>query len=282
MKSIIDELIDYFKDTQVEEVFLNGDLGIGILKAGKHVVLPQLNIDKDELIFEIQKFALTFGIRLDPFYPSAGGMLLKQSIRWHVVIPPAAPHGPVISLRKQKFDHLEISHFFKNKVNIDMIREIFISKHHLIICGETGSGKTSCLSSCLKEWALNDRILMMEDLEEIPLFGKLWTKLLTRKPTTRGDGELKINCLLKECFRLRPDRIIFGELRDVSDFQCFLDALASGHSGIVATMHAATLEQIKHRFESAGLGIDLLIKQNIHCLFLSRNHSEKKLNLTSF
>ena len=120
----------------------------------------------------------------------------------------------------------------------------------LLFCGETGSGKTSLLTSCLHESALHERVVIVEELEEIPMLGSLWSKLLCKTKSIHGDGEICMDLLFRECLRLRPDRMVFGELRG-ADFLCFLEAVASGHQGVLASFHASSKEQVGQRLRNA-------------------------------
>ena len=126
---------------------------------------------------------------------------------------------------------------------------------------------------------MHERVIMIEDLEEIPLLGELWSKLLTRPKSVHGQGELSMQALFAESLRLRPDRLVLGELRG-KDFQCFLDAVASGHDGVFASFHAGTPQQLRQRMlsicEHVGWGGD----RDVHAVFLQRHKPCKLTQIT--
>ena len=282
MVGTINKFIEYFDDSSIEEIYYNGKFGLGILKSGELKYVPEFSVDNEKFIFELQEYVLSKGLRIDRFFPSAGGMIEDVGIRWHFIIPPAAPMGPIVSMRKHQFDKLSIDDFSLTKEEKELLRSLFINESHILICGETGSGKTSLLSTCLRHWSKNHRVLILEDLDEITAYGRFWTKLLTCAPDVRGMGRISYSTLLKDCFRIRPDRIVFGELKDIDGFRVFDQALASGHKGIIATMHASSVLEIKNRFESDPALLSNLLSSHLYCIFMNRRSRNKKIKIEKF
>ena len=270
---ILAELEAYLSQADVREVYVNGNLGLGVLGPSHHELLPlpEFFRDKEAFILACQNFALHQGLRLDPLRPFAGGILNKKSWRWHCIIPPAAPQGPIFTLRKHLFGDLTIDDFDGDKAHIMKIKSLMKQGASLLFCGETGSGKTSLLTACLQTVALMERVLIVEELEEIPLLGGLWSRLLCKPLNVHGAGELSMESLFRECLRLRPDRMVMGELRG-KDFFCFLEAVSSGQKGVLASYHARTPEQLNQRLLNSSFRPSSLGSLNVHGVFLQRNN----------
>jgi Flp pilus assembly CpaF family ATPase len=113
-----------------------------------------------------------------------------------------------------------------------------------LICGETGSGKSTFLSSLLNKYCRGEKVVILESLLELPLSSNLWMKFIERKTDIEGRGGIKLSSIMKETLRIRPDRIIVGEIRG-DECLVFLDSINSGHSGGISTIHAGNIEQLK-------------------------------------
>ena len=274
MKQWLSQLLNFFANPDVEEVYVNGMQGLAVLKRSmhEHLPLPHFFKDKQTFIDACQNLALQNGLRLDPIRPFAGGILCEEGLRWHCILPPAAPHGPIFVLRKHRFAGLVIDDFAEEEKGLkSQLMSLLDDGASILFCGETGSGKTSLLTASLKACALKDRVLIVEELEEIPLLGNLWSKLLCKPESVYGSGELSMDVLFRECLRLRPDRMVLGELRG-TEFFCFLEAISSGHNGIFASFHAGSSMQLKQRFLNANLRTRCLEKMGIYAVFLERHN----------
>ncbi|MFK7824743.1 MAG: ATPase, T2SS/T4P/T4SS family [Oligoflexales bacterium] len=270
---MLSHLLSFFTKPDVEEVYVNGNHGLAVLRKSKHEYfpVPSFFYKGEDFIKACQNLALQCGLRLDPIRPFAGGILKEEGLRWHCIIPPAAPRGPLFALRKHRFGDLTIDDFAGEKKLKCELMSLLENKTSLLFCGETGSGKTSLLAACLKVCALNDRVLIIEELEEVPLLGALWSKLLSKPESIYGSGALSMEMLFRECLRLRPDRMVLGELRG-ADFFCFLEAISSGHHGVFASFHAGSPSQLKQRLINANFDTRSLEELGVYGVFLERHN----------
>ena len=238
-----------------DEIFVNGSCGASILRGKDHLPLKLPEADRAGMIRELQEFALQLGLRLDPYQPEAGGSLANGRVRWHCLIPPAAPLGPVISLRRHRFHQLSAKDFADPDRQLPQIREAIGKNQPVLFCGETGSGKSSLLHVLMQELLNDARLILIEEEEELPVSSPLWSRLLVKKEERSGQGALTTAALLKSALRLRPDRLIFGELRG-HDIRCFPLALISGFEGPLATIHAHSGEDVLQGFkQDPGSGV---------------------------
>ncbi|MCB9228169.1 MAG: Flp pilus assembly complex ATPase component TadA [Deltaproteobacteria bacterium] len=267
MIPLLQNLIHELYETDADEVYLNGQHGYGLLRGGRHEIRQSLPEKPETMIRSLQEFALSEGLRLDPYQPEAGGILKDGQIRWHCVIPPAAPGGPVLSVRRHRMDKITMSDFADPENILPDILRATEEKKPLLICGETGCGKTTLLHALLKQVLIDQRLILIEDTMELPLSGRLWTRLLTRAQDRNLQGALSPMMLLRTALRLRPDRLVFGELRAADDMLSFRQALSAGLPGSFATIHAGSAADIRYRFKDSDSGIQ---EKQIMLVFLER------------
>ncbi len=244
--------LDLFRDESLDELLLNGLNGLWLVKKNlvEHSSSPFQ--DLDEMIIWLQEFAQEQGTRLDPLYPSNGGPLKIDGFpgffRWHCLIPPASQDGPLFSLRRHRFESLKLADFAPPKLT-NPLSEYFLAGESILICGATSSGKTSLLSSLLKEYSLKERVFILEALPEFPLLSPRWVRLTEKPPNVEGVGVIPMEKLVQETLRLRPDRLVVGEIRG-SEARSFLELLFTGSGGVAATLHAGTPDQALFRLLS--------------------------------
>lgn len=274
--------LEPFKDPCVQEIFVRGIASMTVLRSGLLEVRSSPYSDRGKYLRFLQEFSLEQGLRLDPYSPSAGGRLERKYegvsllMRWHCLVPPASPIEPIFALRRHHFSSLELSDF---SMSVDMeskLRQAFVCGDSFLFCGPTGSGKTSFLFSLLKMFCLNERLIFLEELEEIPMVSLAWTALRSRKIGIDGKGAVSLSFLLNESLRLRPDRLVIGELRTL-DSLVFLDALWTGHHGTLSTFHAMNLTDVQQRIGSMlqkdGRGLSHFSSRSekpFWCVFLRR------------
>jgi Flp pilus assembly CpaF family ATPase len=201
----------------------------------------------------IQDFSFAQNLRLDPHCPSAGGRYCFEDLecRWFAVIPPASGSSSYIAFRKHRFDSLRATDFLCGEEQRSTLSCIFQSGYPCIIAGQTGVGKTSLLYSLLKEYYASKRVVILEDLDEIPASGIYWSKLFTVAPSIEGKGLLDFSDLIKLTLRMRPDVIVMGESR-TNDLTSFAQLRSLGHSRIYTTMHASSVEDIHAQLPGAS------------------------------
>ena len=257
---LVNLVLSIFKDPSVDEILFNSVHSLLIHKNFSQVQeASSIYESEEDLIEDMQFFSYSMGIRLDPCCPINGGIINVEGldIRWHFVLPAVSVTGPLLSFRRHRFYELDIHSFIdktENKQRLDLCPEkilssIFFNKEPLIICGATGTGKTSLMLSCLKEYLKNSRVVIVEKLRELPVCSKSWIHLVEKAPNIDGYGAYKIETIFKEVLRLRPDNIVVGEIRDQEEIQVFLDALQSGHEGVYTTIHAGSYTQLESRFQ---------------------------------
>ena len=270
------EILATFEASDAEELLINGTRSMGFLYGENHKVAPSPYSDQATLMSVAQEFALNQHQRLDPKKPSAGGYITIKDIRWHFVIPPAAPEGPVLSFRKHQMQKLNRHNFPSLEGKEHILTEALHRFCPILICGETGSGKTSFLHFLLRESSLNKRVLILEDLAEIPLTGPLWCRLLTRDADTTGFGAINMRELFVQSLRLRPDRLVFGEIRS-NEMEFYLKSYYAGHQGSLATVHAHDKESLLRRYRDL---IFLSNKKTLCAVFMTRGSPPEIRSIT--
>ncbi len=245
------ELCSLFSDPRLDEVLVNSTLSLLLTSAefGMQVRVSPF-AERGEMGLALQEFALGEGVRLDHLCPAAGGVVGGGAFRWHGLLPPAAASGPLLSVRRHRFGEITIQRFLVSATHEALLREQCVAGKPLVIIGSTGCGKTTLLAAILKEYALNERVIILEELAELPLCSPSWLRLLAKEENIDGKGQLTIVRLFKDSLRLRPERFVFGELQR-GQVGCFIESIWSGHGGSAATFHGASLADAMRRF--AGL-----------------------------
>ena len=252
-------LFPFFKDSTTDEVLINSVRSCAVYKSqGELKILDPIYDDEDSLIEDMQYFAYALGVRLDATCPINGGLFHvdNMDIRWHFVLPSVSVGGALLSFRRHRFDSLELDSFIDKSSCKDLgqcihiLESIFNRSHPLIVCGATGTGKTSLLYTCLKRFLSLNRVTIIEKIREFPPVSRGWVHLVERSPNIAGYGGYKIEDIFKEVLRLRPDNIVVGEIRDKNEMKVFFDALQSGHQGVYTTCHAGSPKQLGSRLAS--------------------------------
>jgi len=195
---------------------------------------------------------------------------LGVGVRVHVVLPPVATGGPVISIRLQRerpisFDDLIADSFF-SVVGAELVRELVLQRANLLITGAGGSGKTTLLGALLALAPPRERIVVLEDVAELQIAHPHVVALEARQPNLEGAGALGLDRLVREVLRMRPDRLVVGECRG-AEVRELLAALNTGHDGGAGTLHANSLADVPARLEAlgalAGLSSGALARQAV-------------------
>lgn len=187
---------------------------------------------------------------------------LKDGSRVNVVLSPVALNGPVVTIRKFGSRPLTMDRLIEigaiNKIAADFLKILVQSKYNLFICGGTGSGKTTFLNVLSNYIPVNERIITIEDSAELKINGiKNLVSLEVKQENSEGENGILIRDLIKSSLRMRPDRIIIGEVRGEEAFD-LLSALNTGHDGSLSTGHANNSKDMLKRLETMVLmGIDM-------------------------
>ena len=249
-------ITELLKDNTITEIMVNGKDDIYIELDGKVIKDDSVSfINDDHIIRTIQRLIQPLGRTIDTSSPMVDARLADGS-RLNAVIPPLSLKGPVLTIRKFKPDLANIDDFLRSgALTNDMalfLKACVEAKLNIIVCGGTGGGKTTLLN-VLSSFINNDeRIITIEDAAELKLHQNHVISLETRLTNYEGQGEVTIRDLVINSLRMRPDRIIVGEVRGKEAFD-MLQAMNTGHSGSLTTMHANSPLDALNRLETLVL-----------------------------
>jgi pilus assembly protein CpaF len=236
----------------IADIMVNGAGTTYIEVQGK---IQRTNIrfrDNAQLMNICQRIVSQVGRRVDEASPICDARLADGS-RVNVIAPPLAIDGPALTIRKFKKDKLKIQDLVGfgsiSGAGAEILRIIGASRCNTLISGGTGSGKTTLLNTLTAFIAPGERVITCEDAAELQLQQPHVVRLETRPPNLEGQGRVSMTDLVKNCLRMRPDRIIVGEVRGPEAFD-LLQAMNTGHDGSMGTLHANTPREALSRLES--------------------------------
>lgn len=245
----------YIKDSDVTEIMVNSNKGIYIEKGGKLIKVKEKYNSEVEVIEIIQKIVGKSGREINKISPIVDSNLDDGS-RINAIFPPLSTIGPVLTIRKFKKDRYSLYDLLEmkslSKEMLEFLEYLVVNKYNIIISGGTGTGKTTLLNS-LVNLCVNERIIVIEDSREIKLDEVDNTIYLeTRNKNSSGAGEINIRDLIKASLRMRPDRIVVGEVRGKEALD-MLQAMNTGHEGSFSTVHANSSKDSISRLETMVL-----------------------------
>lgn len=251
----------YVQDPTVNDILVNGYKQIYVERSGKLELTPARFKDDEHLRKIIDRIVSLVGRRIDESQPLCDARLLDGS-RVNAVIPPLAIDGPSLSIRKFSKDPLEVADLIGfNSLTPEMallMKGIVQTQLNVLISGGTGSGKTTLLNCLSRNVPESERIVTIEDAAELQLKQEHVVRLETRPANIEGRGEITMRDLVKNCLRMRPDRIIVGEVRSAEALD-MLQAMNTGHDGSLTTIHANSPRDALMRLETlvsmAGMNI---------------------------
>src|SRR5438477_653575 len=231
---------------------VNGAGRVFIEVAGK-VQLTSIRFrDNAQLMNICQRIVSQVGRRVDESSPICDARLLDGS-RVNVIGPPLSLDGPTLTIRKFRKDKLKLDDLMKfgsiNAAGARVLQVIGRSRCNVLISGGTGSGKTTLLNCLTAFIDAEERIITCEDAAELQLQQPHVVRLETRPPNLEGHGQITMRDLVKNCLRMRPERIIVGEVRGPEAFD-LLQAMNTGHDGSMGTLHANSPREALSRIES--------------------------------
>lgn len=236
----------------IADIMVNGANRTFIETAGKIQLTSVRFRDNAQLMNICQRIVSQVGRRVDESSPICDARLADGS-RVNVIAPPLAIDGPALTIRKFKKDKLTLDQITKfgaiSPPGAEVLKIIGKVRCNVVISGGTGSGKTTLLN-CLTNYIEHDeRIITCEDAAELQLQQPHVVRLETRPPNLEGTGAVTMRDLVKNCLRMRPERIIVGEVRGPEAFD-LLQAMNTGHDGSMGTLHANTPRECLSRIES--------------------------------
>ncbi|MEL6979796.1 MAG: CpaF family protein [Pseudomonadota bacterium] len=257
-EDICDDVLGYgpletlLERDDIADIMVNG-AGHVFIETGGKIQLTDIQFRDNQQLLEIcQRMVSKVGRRVDEASPICDARLMDGS-RVNVIAPPLAIDGAALTIRKFKKDKLRMADLLRfGSISQDGARIVEIAaacRCNILISGGTGSGKTTLLN-CLSSYAANDeRIITCEDSAELQLQQPHVVRLETRPPNIEGKGEITMRMLVKNCLRMRPERIIVGEVRGPEAFD-LLQAMNTGHDGSMGTLHANSPREAISRIES--------------------------------
>lgn len=221
-------------DDSINEIMINGPGPVWLERHGA-LVPSGLTLDAEELRLVVDRVVGPLGLRLDRMLPFADARLPDGS-RVHIAIPPMALDGPYVTIRRFMRDPLPLRAFADQPV-VDLLQTAISQRRNLLVSGGTGSGKTSLVNSLGGTLVRSERVVTIEDAAELRLPGQHTVRLEARPATAEGLGEITMRTLVRNALRMRPDRLIVGEVRGAEAFD-MVQALNTGHHGCLSTCHA--------------------------------------------
>lgn len=255
---ILQELID---DDTITEVMVNGTEGIFIEKNGRLMKWDKNFCTRQKIEDLVQSIAAKSNRIVNETVPIADARL-ENGARVNIVLPPAAINGPIITIRQFPSRPIQIEELIAwNAVTeeaAEFLRQLVIAGYNIFISGGTGSGKTTFLNALSNFIPKEERIITIEDNAELQLQGvKNLVRMEARKGNTQGEHEITIRDLIKSSLRMRPDRILVGEVRGEEALD-MLQALNTGHDGSLSTGHGNSPRDMLARLETMVLlGVSL-------------------------
>lgn len=273
-KSIQEELLNeiigfgpitsFLKDPDVTEIMVNGPKHIFVEEKGKLVLSNAVFKDNNHVLHVIKRIVSAIGRRIDESSPMVDARL-KDGSRVNAIIPPLAIDGPSITIRKFAEDPFGVEDLIGfgtlNSKMAELIKACVVGRLNIIVSGGTGSGKTTTLNVLSSFIPEEDRIITIEDAAELQLNQVHVVRLETRPLNIEGKGEVTIRDLVKNSLRMRPDRIVVGEVRSGEALD-MLQAMNTGHDGSLTTAHANSPRDMLSRLETMVLmsGMNLPIR----------------------
>jgi pilus assembly protein CpaF len=266
-KEIRDELLGYgplealLKDHGINDILVNGFNQVYVERKGKLELSSVRFTDNAHLMKIIEKIASGVGRRVDESCPMVDARLPDGS-RVNAIIPPLSLDGPALSIRKFATDPIRVHHLIEFGAITPEVAQVLEgmvkARLNILISGGTGTGKTTFLNVLSSFIPFDERIITIEDSAELQLQQEHVVRLETRPPNLEGMGEITQRDLVRNALRMRPERIILGEVRQGEALD-MLQAMNTGHDGSLATIHANSPRDALTRLETmvsmAGLNI---------------------------
>jgi pilus assembly protein CpaF len=251
-------------DETITEVMVNGPFDVWVERQGRLYETTVRFNDESHLRRIINKIVAQVGRRIDESSPLVDARLPDGS-RVNAVIPPLSLSGPIVTIRKFSKKRLHTGDLIRlgtlNTETVEFLQRCVLGELNILISGGTGSGKTTLLNALSSAIPDSDRILTIEDAAELRLNQRHVLRLEARPKNIEGEGEIPIRALVRNSLRMRPDRIIVGEVRGAEALD-MLQAMNTGHDGSLSTIHANSPRDALARIETMVLmtGYDLPVR----------------------
>ncbi len=288
VESVVDALIGLgpieilLRQTNVTDVLVNGADEVWVERDGELERAGVSFPDDEAVVAAVERVIAPLGLRLDRSSPSVDARLPDGS-RLHAVVPPASVDGPVVAVRRftQAVTDLDslVAAEAASADQVATLRRLIERRRNIVIAGGTGAGKTTLLNLLAAEIPASERVVTIEDAAELALPGHV-VRLEAHPPSADGLGEVSIRALLRSALRLRPDRIIVGEVRGPEALD-MVWALNTGHRGSLATVHANSPDEALWRLETLALSEGGLAAEAVRRQLGSAIHAIVQLERTA-
>ncbi len=242
------------RQPDVSDVLVNAD---GVIWVERNGTLTRSGVrfsSAEAVVAAVERVIAPLGLRIDRASPAVDARLPDGS-RLHAIIPPAAVDGPVVAVRRFTEAVADLDAMVDNGSILPdaaaVLRETVTERRNILVVGGTGAGKTTLLNALSKEIPPEERIVTVEDAAELRLAGHV-VRLEGRPPNAEGAGEITLRALVRHALRLRPDRLIVGEVRG-SEALDMIQAMSTGHDGSMSTIHGNGPEEALWRLETLAL-----------------------------
>lgn len=245
---------ELLEDPSVTDVLINGPTEVWVDRAGSLELTDVVFSSSADLLATIERAIAALGLRIDRSSPTVEARLPDGS-RMHAVVPPASVGYPVVAIRRftRTVDSIQelVERGSAGAAEVHFLEDAVVSRKTIVVSGGTGSGKTTLLNLLAGLIPPYERIVTVEDAAELSLPGHV-VRLEARPANAEGAGEITIRWLLRSALRLRPDRIILGEIRGAEALD-LITALNTGHRGSLSTVHANSGQEAMWRLETLAL-----------------------------
>lgn len=249
----------YLEDSGVSEIMINGASQVHIERNGRLERTSARFDDAEAILCALRNVAQFAGKRFDEFHPILEARLPDGS-RLEAVIPPIVPEGPCIAIRRFSKESLDWRHLVRSGSLSDVAAEALSvlvgARLNMVIAGGTGSGKTSLLNVLTGFAGEDERIIVIEDSKEVQVQRAHVVSMEARPADEHGRGAVSIRDLFRATLRMRPDRIIIGEIRGAEALD-IVQAMVSGHGGCMGTLHATYPRDTLTRLETMAMMSDV-------------------------
>ena len=259
LTTLLGPIAPLLSDPGVSEIMLNGPAHVYCERAG---LLERTDLhfaSSDDLLAALRNIAQFIGRPFDSTHPLLEGRLPDGS-RVQAAMAPAAPHGPIVSIRKFPARPLTLPHLVQTGALTESmalwIESAILQKKNVVVSGGTGTGKTSVLNAISQLIPAHERVVVLEDSHELNLQHEHVVHLEAQPGDAAGRGAVSMRELFRATLRMRPDRIVIGEVRGAEAFE-LIAAVTSGHGGCMSTLHAAHPQDTLARIETMAMMSDV-------------------------
>lgn len=247
------------RDPQVDEILVSGTKPVWVERGGRLAITDASFESDDHLRLAIERLLAPAGRRVDEAEPLCDARLPDGS-RVNVVLPPLAVDGPALSIRRFRPRGLTAGQLVEigswSAELVEIFTDAIEQRLNILVCGGTGSGKTTTLAAIAGLLDGDERVVTIEDTAELRLNLRHVVRLEGRPASIEGRGEVTIRRLVRNALRMRPDRIIVGEVRGAEALDMLI-ALSTGHDGSLTTIHAGSPAEALRRLETLALMADV-------------------------